>query len=210
MAKLVAPFDITGDFPIDRRLVFDTVDEMNAFDTAHLPSAYFAVCVETPGVIWVYNKNKGGWTKCTEFPEYPEYKEDVAYKAEIVADPDTGEYKPVWVTDDTESNVNVDKVWIDFNDKKEISLTVSAKNVWNNFDEHYNAWKDTPVPPSAINNKYYGIKNNVWQELVYESYKLSDTVISAINPETNETELQSVVSLTLDDGLLKFNNGKLI
>lgn len=214
MAKLVAPFDITGDFPIDKRLVFNTVDEMHAFDTAHLPDAYFAVCVDTPDDIWLYNKNnndgKGGWIKSNGLPDYPEYNPDEKYKVELIPNEDTESYKPVWIKVSTDSNVKVDNVWLDINENDEITLTTSAQNVWHNLDTHYNKWKDTPVPPAENDNKYYGIRNNVWEELTFENYKLSDTVVSAVNPETNETELQSIVSLSLDNGLLKFNNGKLI
>lgn len=202
-------FVLKNSDPIDNRLVFETYEEMLAFNTKALPDSYFAVCNDKPNILWIYNINTG-WTKYKEFPDYPEYKENASYKAEIVADPETGSYKSVWITDDTKSNIKTDKVWIDINNNDEISLTTSAQNVWHNLDNHYDKWKDTPVPPADNDNKYYGIRNNVWQELVYESYKLSDTVVSAVNPITNETELQSVVSLSLDDGLLKFNNGKLI
>lgn len=56
MANLVAPFDITGNFPIDKRLVFNTIEEMKNFDQAHLPDAYFAVCVGS-NKIYVYNSD---------------------------------------------------------------------------------------------------------------------------------------------------------
>lgn len=64
---------------------------------------------------------------------------------------------------------------------------------------------DFVPPPSETDDKYYGYTNGVWKELPMESYKLSDTITTAVNAK-GETELQSNVSMTMHDGLLEFNN----
>lgn len=101
-------------------------------------------------------------------------------------------------------DVNVDNVWIAINDENKISLTTSAKSVWQDINNHLNAWKPVTAPPTAADNNTYAIRNNAWITLP----KLSDTVVTAVN-EDGDTELRSVVDLSLTEGLLKFNNGKL-
>lgn len=71
MAFIAAPFDASGNYPIDRRFVFDTISAMTAYGADEnsrkdLPDAYFAVVKDQPGKIYVYNKDtttSGGWTE---------------------------------------------------------------------------------------------------------------------------------------------------
>lgn len=71
MAELIAPFDINGNFPLDKRQVFATLDDMYSFDTAHLPDSYFAICHET-GKMYVYNKGPG-WTELVSKNQFEIY-----------------------------------------------------------------------------------------------------------------------------------------
>lgn len=107
-------------------------------------------------------------------------------------------------------STKTDGIWVSVNDDNELTLNPVIQDELTAVKEYYDVWKDVSVPPTAADNKYYGIINNVWEELPYESYSLSDTVISAYNPETDKIEFQSVLQTSFnDDGLLIFENSNL-
>lgn len=82
---------------------------------------------------------------------------------------------------------------------------------WKKIVEHYEAWKNTPVPPSAHDAVMYGIKNNEWKEIPFASYELSDTIVVEQDASTGEKKLKSVVKMELrDDGFIEIVNGKFI
>lgn len=69
MAYLAAPFKTSGEYPVEERLVFNTIDEMVSFGREKfscMPESYFAVCTEDSN-FYVYSKKdhenvSGGWS----------------------------------------------------------------------------------------------------------------------------------------------------
>lgn len=69
MAYLAAPFKTSGEYPVEERLVFKTIDEMVSFGKnkfSCMPESYFAVCTEDSN-FYVYSKKdheniSGGWS----------------------------------------------------------------------------------------------------------------------------------------------------
>lgn len=185
MAKIASPFNPSGNWPIDKRLVTSATSALSSIDPDFYPAGYITVNTdindkENNG-LWVYvssnsaSEETGRWRKVA----------------------DAADTKKIWQKlEDHDTKIN--NCW-----SKIETIETSAK-IWNMIPKP--VWETT-----ASDNKYYVIQNNVWTEMPAANVKISgigDNINVDKDGDTITISSKNTTDLSVtDDGLLNFLNG---